>query len=43
MPAFPRSESASFGSLGIIVNLCMLPATVDSNYPWTDAFQEGKT
>ena len=41
MPAFPRSESTSFGSLDISVNLRMLPVIVDSNYPFTDAIEEG--
>jgi hypothetical protein len=42
LPAFPRSESTSFGSLDITVNLRMLPVMVDSNYPSADAFQEGR-
>jgi hypothetical protein len=41
LPAFLRSESTSFGSLDISVNLRMLPAVVDSNYPFADALEEG--
>jgi len=43
LPAFPRSESTSFGSLDIRVNLRMLLVTVYSNYPFTGALEEGST